>query len=75
MVRRFDKWAPFKSSAGKSLGKLIEGFKSSTIGRDLVLVAVGYFLVVPKLNLEMDTFIIHLIPLVVTISGYWTVLE
>ena len=25
--------APFKSSAGRSLGKLIEGFKSSTIGQ------------------------------------------
>ena len=25
--------SPFKSSAGRSLGKLIEGFKSSTIGQ------------------------------------------
>ena len=25
--------APFKSSKGRSLGKLIEGFKSSTIGK------------------------------------------
>ena len=27
--------SPFKSSAGRSLGKLIEGFKSSTIGSGL----------------------------------------
>ena len=41
VIRRFDKCLHLRSSKGRSLGKLIEGFKSSTIGKVLVLVAGG----------------------------------